>query len=117
MKPHHGSAAGFQNQLQCKVIGIQPFFDIFKLRIHRIPVVDAESFHNGEGISAVGSGSFLCLADGGNTILGPCQAYFADVVDTFAAFADTVFHQIFNKISGKMKLIVKIEQCLNLRGR
>ena len=117
VKPLHGSSACLQYQIQGKVIGVQPLFNVGKFRVHRIPVIDAEGLHDGKGISPVSGGTFLRLSHRRDACLRPCKPYRADIVDTFAALADTVLYQIFDQISREMKLVIKIENGLNLRRR
>ena len=114
VKPLHGSPACFQYQIQGKVISVQPLLNIGKFRVHRVPVIDSESLHDGKGISPVSGGTFLRLPHCRDACFRPCKPYLADIVDTFAALADTVLYQIFDQISRKMKLVIKIENGLNL---
>ena len=117
MQTIHGPAAGFQNQIQGEIISSQPFFDIVKLRLDRITVVDAEGLHNSESIAPVSGSPFLCLRDGGDSCLCPGKTYLFDIMNAAASLADTILYQILHQIHRKMELVVEVEQCLDLGWR
>ena len=101
MQTIHGPAAGFQNQIQGEIISSQPFFDIVKLRLDRITVVDAEGLHNSESIAPVSGSPFLCLSD----FIRPLSSGIPDTIGAFASSIDADMEGLYQQDPYKHLLV------------
>ena len=52
-----------------------------------------------------------------DSTLVPCEAYLFQVVNAGASLGNTVFHQIFQKIRGKVEIIIEKHDTFDFRRR
>ena len=113
----NGALTGFGDKINRKTVGIQPAVHHLGFFFHRCAVADAECFQNCVVMFVECRGLLFGRGNIADSAFLPGESYLFQVVDAGTSLRNTVFHQVFQKIRGKVEIIIEKHDAFDFRRR
>ena len=112
----HSPAAGFQDQLQRKAPGLQPFIHEGSLHLYGIAAGDAEGLQDFIISPVVGGCLLARLGDGTDAVLAPATGSSFYVMNALMSAGYAVFDEILDELRAEAQRVMQIENLRYLPG-